>query len=136
MSLILATSSGLPAAIASWRSVCRPSDRSKPTLANPTLAIVIRPTLANPTLAIVIRPTLAKPTLANVKVLVVCKDFGLSELILWVFLKLIVQVFFVCFELAWVGEGWGFEGRGAQPRKSGAPKGGGPEGWGARRVGP
>ena len=50
---------------------------SKPTLAKPTLAIVIRPTLAN--------PTLAKPTLANVKVLVVCKDFGFSELIVWVF---------------------------------------------------
>ena len=35
-----------------------------------------------PTLA---KPTLAKPTLANVKVLVVCKDFGFSELIVWVF---------------------------------------------------
>ena len=55
---------------------------SKPTLANPTLAILIRPTLARPTLA---KPTLAKPTLANVKVLVVCKDFGFSELIVWVF---------------------------------------------------
>ena len=55
---------------------------SKPTLANPTLAIVIRQTLANPTLA---NPTLAKPTLANVKVLVVCKDLGFSELIVWVF---------------------------------------------------
>ena len=66
--------------------------RSKPTLANPTLAIVIRPTLANPTLAnptlanpTLANPTLAKPTLANVKVLVVCKDFGFSELIVWVF---------------------------------------------------
>ena len=49
------------------------------------------------------KPTLANPTLANVKVLVVCKDFGFSELIVWVFLKLIVQVFFVCFELTWVG---------------------------------
>ena len=29
--------------------------------------------------------TLANPTLANVKVLVVCKDFGFSELIVWVF---------------------------------------------------
>ena len=29
--------------------------------------------------------TLAKPTLANFKVLVVCKDFGFSELIVWVF---------------------------------------------------
>ena len=37
---------------------------------------------SNPTLA---NPTLAKPTLANVKVLVVCKDFGFSELIVWVF---------------------------------------------------
>ena len=36
-----------------------------------------KPTLVN--------PTLAKPTLANVKVLVVCKDFGFSELIVWVF---------------------------------------------------
>ena len=54
------------------------TERSKPTLANPTLAIVIRPTLANPTLAnpTLAKPTLAKPTLANVKVLVVCKDFG------------------------------------------------------------
>ena len=43
--------------------------RSKPTLASPTLA----------------NPTLAKPTLANVKVLVVCKDFGFLELIVWVF---------------------------------------------------
>ena len=47
--------------------------------ANPTLA---KPTLAKPTLA---KPTLAKPTLANVKVLVVCKDLGFSELIVWVF---------------------------------------------------
>ena len=31
------------------------------------------------------KSTLAKPTLANVKVLVVCKDFGFSELIVWVF---------------------------------------------------
>ena len=31
------------------------------------------------------KPTLAKPTLANVMVLVVCKDFGFSELIVWVF---------------------------------------------------
>ena len=28
---------------------------------------------------------LAKLTLANVKVLVVCKDFGILELIVWVF---------------------------------------------------
>ena len=40
------------------------------------------PTLAKPTMA---KPTLAKPTLANVKVLVVCKDFVFSELIVWVF---------------------------------------------------
>ena len=40
------------------------SHRSKPTLANPTLA---------------------RPTLANVKVLVVCKDLGFSESIVWVF---------------------------------------------------
>ena len=31
------------------------------------------------------KPTLANPTLANVKVLVVCKDFGFWELIVWVF---------------------------------------------------
>ena len=62
--------------------------RSKPTLAKPTLA----------------KPTLAKPTLANVKVLVACKDFGFLELF-WNFLKLIVQVFFVCIELSWVGSG-------------------------------
>ena len=31
------------------------------------------------------KPTLAKPTLANVKVLVVCKDFGFWELIVFVF---------------------------------------------------
>ena len=31
------------------------------------------------------KPTLAKPTLANVNVLVVCKDFGFWELIVWVF---------------------------------------------------
>ena len=37
----------------------------------------LRPTLA--------KPTLAKPTLTNVKVVVVCKDFGFSELIVWVF---------------------------------------------------
>ena len=56
------------------------------------------------------------------------------------FLKLIVQVFFVCVELSWVGgegwepEGWGPEGWG--------PEGWRPEGWGpdpekvrARRVG-
>ena len=36
------------------------------------------------------KPTLAKPTLAKVKVLVVCKDFGFWELIVWGFLKLIV----------------------------------------------
>ena len=59
--------------------VCRRWYRSKPTLANPTLAKL---TLAKPTLA---KPFLAKPTLANVKVLVVCKDFGFSELIVWVF---------------------------------------------------
>ena len=35
-----------------------------------------------PTLA---KPTLAKPTLANVKVLVVCKDLGFGEFIVWVF---------------------------------------------------
>ena len=29
--------------------------------------------------------TLAKPTLAQVKVLVVCKDFGFGEFIVWVF---------------------------------------------------
>ena len=40
-----------------------------------------KPTSAN--------PTLAKPTLANVKVLVVCKDFG--------FWEIIVQVFFCVF---------------------------------------
>ena len=65
-----------------------------------------------------------------------------------VFLKLIVEDFFVCFELTWVGgERWGFvgwgpggwgpeggapkegalKGGGAQPRKSGAPQGGGPK---------
>ena len=39
------------------------------------------------------------------------------------FLKLIVQVFFVCVELSWVGgEGW-------------EPERWGPEGWGPRRVG-
>ena len=45
------------------------------------------------------------------------------------FLKLIVQVFFVCVELSWV-ERWG-------PERVGAPKGGGPnpEKVGARRVG-
>ena len=47
---------------------------SKPTLANPTLA---NPTLAN--------PILSKPILANFEVLVVCKDFGFSESIVWVF---------------------------------------------------
>ena len=31
------------------------------------------------------KPTLAKPTLTKVKVLVVCKDFGFGELIVWVF---------------------------------------------------
>ena len=31
------------------------------------------------------KPTLAKPTLADVKVVDVCKDFGFSELIVWVF---------------------------------------------------
>ena len=36
------------------------------------------------------KPTLAKLILAKVKVLVVCKDFGFWELIVWVFLKLIV----------------------------------------------
>ena len=36
----------------------------------------VEPTLAKPTMAILIRPTLAKPTLAKVKVLVVCEDFG------------------------------------------------------------
>ena len=41
-----------------------------------------KPTLAKLTLA---KPTLAKPTLAKVKVLVVCKDFGFWELIVWVF---------------------------------------------------
>ena len=64
------------------------SEGSKPTFANPTLAILIRPTLAKPTLAKTdfwAKPTLAKPTLANVKVLVACKDFGFSELIVWVF---------------------------------------------------
>ena len=49
------------------------------------------------------------------------------------FWKLIVQFFFVCFELTWVGgEGWGFEGWRAQPRKSRAPKGGGPKGGGPK----
>ena len=71
---------------------------SKPTLANPTLA---KPTLA--------KPTLAKPTLANVKVSVACKRFWFFGVDCLGFLKLIVQVFFVCFELTWVG----------------APKGGG-----------
>ena len=50
------------------------------------------------------------------------------------FLKLIVQVFFVCFELTWVGgERWEPEGWGA--RRVEGPKGGGPEWWGVRRVG-
>ena len=44
-----------------------------------------KPTLAKPTLAIVIRPTLAKPTLAKVEVLVACKDFGFWDLIVLVF---------------------------------------------------
>ena len=100
-----------PLCVSHWLNPCRPAEsptraplpcidpdvcqgwwpdtakRSRPTLANPTLAIVIRPTLANPTLAkpTLTKPTLAKPTLANVKVLVVCKDFGFSELIVWVF---------------------------------------------------
>ena len=60
-------------------------DGSKPTMANPTLAILIRPTLA--------KPTLAKPTLANVKVLVVCKDFWFFGVNCLGFLKLIVQDF-------------------------------------------
>ena len=56
------------------------------------------------------------------------------------FLKLIVQVFFMCFELTcgwerwgfqgWGPEGWGPEGWGPKPRKSGAPKGGAPKGGG------
>ena len=121
---------------------------SKPTLANPTLAILIRPTLANPTLAnptlanptlakpTLAKLTLAKPTLANVKVLVVCKGFGFSELIVWVFLKLIVHVFFVCFEggptqKKWGPEGWGPEGWGPE---GWGPEGWGPEGWGARNF--
>ena len=42
------------------------------------------------------------------------------------FLKLIVQVFFVCVELSWVGgEGWGQKGGGP---KSGGQKGGGQKG--------
>ena len=57
-------------------------------------------------------PTLAKPTLAKVKVLVVCKDFGFSELI--------VQFFFVCFELTWGGsKGGGSKGGGPNPEKVG-----------------
>ena len=66
------------------------------------------------------------------------------------FLKFIVQVFFVCFELAWVGglkgggfEGWGFESGarrvGGPTQKKWGPKGWSPEGWGerwgGRRVG-
>ena len=83
-----------------------------------------KPTLAKPTLAIVIRPTLAKPTLAKVKVLVVCKDFGFGEFFVWVFLKLIVQVF-LCVELSrvvcWVWAWWWVKGWELQWC--------GPEGW-------
>ena len=70
------------------------------------------------------KPTLAKPTLANVKVLVVCKDFWFFGVNCLGFLKLIVQVFFVCFELTWVG-----------PRRVG-PRRVGPRRMGPRRVGP
>ena len=56
-----------------------------------------KPTLAKPTLAILIRPTVAKPTLAKVKVLFVCKDFGSWELIVRFFFEINCSVFFcVC----------------------------------------
>ena len=45
------------------------------------------------------------------------------------FLKLIVQVFFVCFELTWVGESGGSKGGGS---KGGRSKGGGSKGGGSR----
>ena len=85
---------------------------------------------------------MAKPTLAKVKVLVVCKDFGFGELIVWVFGNCLG--FFFCVELSWVvrwrwgcvkgsgsSNGVGRKGGevapqgGPKPRKGGAPKGGG-----------
>ena len=64
------------------------------------------------------------------------------------FLKLIVQVFLVCFELTWVGvekgggsKGGGSKGGGSNPEKVGARRvggleGGGPGGWGPEGWGP
>ena len=52
------------------------------------------------------------------------------------FLKLIVQVFFVCFELSWVGgEGWGPMDPRSGGSKDGGSKGGGSKGGGSKGGG-
>ena len=53
------------------------------------------------------------------------------------FLKFIVQVFFVCFELSWVGgEGWGPMDPRNGGSKGGGSKGGGSKGAGSKGGGP